>query len=252
MKVAIVTGASSGLGREFARQIADEFPEVECFWLIARREDRLRELAAELGGKQTVCLPLDLCDEASFAAVEEKLRSGKPEVALLVNNAGCGYLGNVGETPTELQTRMTKLNVTALTAMTSLCLPYMPRGAHIINVSSIAAFCPNPRLTVYSATKSYVSAFTRGVGEELKQRGVTATAVCPGPMATEFIDVGGIKGNSRTFDRLPYCDPKKVAAGTLTSARLGRAFYTPTAFYKFYKGLAKLMPQAWMIKATKT
>jgi len=252
MRTAIITGASSGLGVEFARAALRQFPDIECYWLIARREGRLHELAAELTGKTVVCMSLDLCDEGSFGVLEEKLRDDAPEIALLINNAGCGYLGNVGEAPTELQTRMTKLNVTALTAVTSICLPYMRAGARIVNVSSIASFCPNPRLTVYSATKSYVSAFTRGIREELRGRGITATAVCPGPMATEFIDVGGIKGNSRTFDVLPYCDPKKVAEGTLLSAAAGRAFYTPTAFYKFYKGLAKLMPQALMIKATKT
>ena len=252
MKTAIITGASSGLGAEFARQTLAQFPEIDCFWLIARREERLHELAAELPEKQVVCLPLDLCDEASFDRLEERLRLERPDVRLLVNNAGCGYLGNVGEAPTELQTRMTKLNVTALTAVTSLCLPYMRAGARIVNVSSIASFCPNPRMTVYSATKSYVSAFTRGIREELRAKDITATAVCPGPMATEFIEVGGIRGNSRTFDRLPYCDPKKVVEGTLLSAKAGRAFYTPTAFYKFYKAVAKIMPQALMIKATKT
>lgn len=252
MKTAIITGASSGLGREFARHASAIFPEIECFWLIARREGRLHELAAELTGKEVVCMALDLCDEASFAVLEEKLRDDQPEIALLVNNAGCGYLGNVGELPTELQTRMTKLNVTALTAVTNLCVPYMGRGARIVNVSSIASFCPNPRMTVYSATKAYVSSFSRGIREELREKGITATAVCPGPMDTEFLDLGGIKGRSKTFDRLPYCDPSRVAEGTLLSAKAGRAFYTPKAFYKLYRFLAKVTPQALMVKLVKT
>jgi len=248
MKTAVITGASSGLGREFARQIVRAFPEVECFWLIARREGKLAELAGELEGRKTVCMSLDLCDEGSFAVLEEKLRDEQPEIALLVNNAGCGYLGNLGELETEKQTRMTKLNVTALTAVTSLCVPYLIRGAHVINVSSIASFCPNPRMTVYSSTKAYVSSFSRGLREELRSRGVTATAVCPGPMATEFIELGGIKGHSKTFDILPYCDPAKVVEGTLFSAKAGRAFYTPTAFYKLYRFIAKVTPQALMVR----
>ena len=158
----------------------------------------------------------------------------------------------MGETPLDWQTRMTKLNVTALTAVTSLCVPYMTRGARIVNVSSIASFCPNPRMTVYSSTKAYVSSFSRGIREELREKGVTATAVCPGPMDTEFIAVGGIKGHSKTFDVLPYCDPSSVAEGTLLSARAGRAFYTPKAFYKFYRVVAKIMPQALMVKFTWT
>lgn len=252
MKTAIITGASAGMGQEFARHALRIFPEIECYWLIARREERLKELAAQLPGKQVVCMPLDLCDEQSFTALEEKLREERPEIELLVNNAGCGYLGNVGEMPTERQTRMTKLNVTALTAVTNLCVPYMSRGAHIVNVSSIASFCPNPRMTVYSATKSYVSAFSRGVREELRGKGVTSTAVCPGPMDTEFLDVGSIRGNSLMFKLLPYCDPSAVAEGTLLSAKAGRAFYTPKAFYKLYQFMAKITPQALMIKLTKT
>lgn len=252
MKTAIITGASAGMGQAFARHALTIFPEIECFWLIARREGRLHELAAELTGKEVVCMALDLCDESSFAVLSEKLRDDKPEIVLLVNNAGCGYLGNVGELPTELQTRMTKLNVTALTAVTNLCVPYMGRGSRIVNVSSIASFCPNPRMTVYSSTKAYVSSFSRGIREELRERGITATAVCPGPMDTEFIALGGIKGRSRAFDVLPYCDPSSVAEGTLLSAKAGRAFYTPKAFYKLYRFLTKITPQAWMVKLVKT
>ena len=145
---------------------------------------------------------------------------------LLVNNAGCGYLGNVGEGELADQTRMADLNIRALTAVTHLVLPYMGKGGRIVNVSSIASFCPNPRMTVYSSTKAYVSSFSRGLGEEVRPRGITVTAVCPGPMATEFLDVGGIKGNSKTFEVLPYCDPVKVVAGTYAAAKAGRAVYT--------------------------
>ncbi len=252
MKIAIITGASSGLGEEFARQAAAEFPEIDCFWLIARRESRLRALAETLEGKQTVILPLDLCTESAVDVLAERLREEGPEVALLINNAGCGYLGNVGETERGLQRRMTELNVTALTAVTETALPYMTAGSRMVNVSSIASFCPNPRMTAYSATKAYVSHFTRGLSEELKGKGISVTAVCPGPMKTEFLDVGGITGNSETFRRLPACDPKKVVAGTLRAAKAGRVFYTPTGFYKFYRVLAKLLPQCLMVKFTRT
>ena len=251
MKTAIITGASAGMGQEFARFALRLFPEIECFWLIARREGRLKELAEELG-KPTVCMSLDLCDETSFDVLAEKLRDDKPEVTLLINNAGCGYLGNLGELDTNLQTRMTKLNVTALTAVTNLCVPYMARGSRIVNVSSIASFCPNPRMTVYSSTKAYVSSFSRGLREELRSKGVTVTAVCPGPMDTEFIEVGKIKGESKTFDVLPYCDPSDVARNTLLSAKAGRAVYTPKLFYKFYRFVAKVTPQALMVKFTQT
>lgn len=252
MKTAIITGASSGLGREIVRQIVDVFPEIESYWLIARRAERLSELSEDLSGKTTACLALDLCDPMSFMLLQEKLAAAQPEVMLLVNNAGCGYLGRIGETDTASQTRMVDLNLRALTAVTNMVVPYMPRGGRILNVSSIASFCPNPRMTVYSASKAYVSAYTVGAAEELRTRGVTATAVCPGPMATEFLDVGNITGNSRMFAMLPYCDQVRVAGGALRAARAGRTIYTPKLFYKFYRFVAKVTPVKLMVKFTKT
>ena len=252
MKTAVITGASAGLGVEFVRQLADVYPEVECYWLIARRLDRLEALAATVSGKQMECLPLDLCDPASFDAYQAKLESEKPEVVLLINNAGCGYLGNLGEMDTASQTRMIDLNLRALTAITNITIPHMVPGGSILNVSSIASFCPNPRMTVYSSTKAFVSSFTVGISEELKPKGITATAVCPGPMETEFIHVGGIKGQSKMFEMLPYCDQVKVAGGALRAARAGRTIYTPKLFYKFYRVLAKVTPVKLMVKFAKT
>ena len=252
MKTAIITGASSGLGREFARQLTDVFPDIACCWLIARREDRLEEVAREMVGVETVCLPMDLSDPTSFTALEAKLAEEKPEVRLLINNAGCGYLGLMGETRTDLQTRMVDLNVRALTAVTNLVIPYMPAGAHILSTSSIAAFCPTPRMTVYGATKAYVSSFTVGLSEELRRREISVTAVCPGPMKTEFLEVGNIAGRSPAFELLPYCDQVRVAEGALRAAKAGRTIYTPRLFYKFYRLLAKVTPVKLMVKFTKT
>lgn len=252
MKTAIITGASSGLGWELARQIEDVFPDIECYWLIARRADRLESLAISLPGRSTVCLPLDLCDSMSFVSLKDRLAAENPEVSLLVNCAGCGYLGRVGEMDTATQTRMVDLNVRALTAVTNIVIPYMGPGSHILNVSSIASFCPNPRMTVYSSTKAYVSSFTVGLSEELRRRSVSVTAVCPGPMATEFLSLAGITGHSSTFDFLPYCDQVRVAGGALRAAKAGRTIYTPKLFYKFYRLLAKAAPSKLLVKFVKT
>ncbi|MCI8573470.1 MAG: SDR family NAD(P)-dependent oxidoreductase [Oscillibacter sp.] len=252
MKTAVITGASSGLGRELVRQISDVFPEIESYWLIARRADRLEELAASLPGKTTACLALDLCDPMSFIGFQEKLTAEQPEIALLVNCAGCGYLGRVGEMDTASQTRMVDLNVRALTAVTNMSVPYMTAGSRILNVSSIASFCPNPRMTVYSSTKAYVSSFTIGLAEELRRRGITATAVCPGPMETEFLRLAGIPGRSSTFEFLPYCDQVRVAGGALRAAREGRTIYTPMLLYKFYRVLAKVTPAKFLVRFVKT
>ena len=142
--------------------------------------------------------------------------------------------------------------IRALTAVTNLVIPFMAAGGHILNVSSIASFCPNPRMTVYSASKAYVSSFTVGLSEELRRKHISVTAVCPGPMRTEFLDVGNITGKSRTFELLPYCEQVQVAGGALRAARAGRTIYTPKLFYKFYRCLAKITPVKLMVKITKT
>ena len=252
MKIAIVTGASAGLGEELLKQAVMRFPSVEEFWLIARNREKLEALAASLPERRFRVLPLDLCREDSFEALREELAQEKPDLRLLVNNAGCGYLANIGEGPLGDQTRMVDLNVRAMTAVTHLCLPYMKTGARIINISSIASFCPNPRMTVYSSTKAYVSSFSRGLSEEVKARGIVVTAVCPGPMDTSFLTAGHIKGRSKTFETLPYCKPAAVAEGAVRAAIRGQAVYTPRAFFKFYRVVAKLLPSAVMVKATKT
>jgi hypothetical protein len=252
MKTAIITGASAGLGVEFVKQLQENFPEVESVWLVARRVDRLEQVASQISGIEVRLLPLDLCDSSSFEALHIALDKVQPEVTLLVNNAGCGYLANLGESSTADQTRMVDLNIRALTAVSNEVIPYMIAGSNIINVSSIASFCPNPRMTVYSSSKAYVSAFTRGLSDELREREIGVTAVCPGPMKTEFLDAGGITGNSKMFETLPYCDPQKVVAGVYSAAKAGKVMYTPRAFFKFYRFVAKILPHALVVKWART
>ena len=251
MKIAVITGASAGLGREFLRQIPELYPDIEEYWLIARNKERLTDAARDIP-RQCRILPLDLTKDESYAKLGAELEKQSPEVWMLINNSGCGFLGNVGDGELEHQTRMVDLNVRALTAMTNMAVQYMDAGSRILNVSSIASFCPNPRMTVYSATKAYVSSYTVGLSEELKGRGIGVTAVCPGPMDTEFLGIGNIKGNSKMFEMLPYCDQVKVAGGALRAARNGRTIYTPKLFYKFYRCLAKVTPVKLMVKFTKT
>lgn len=250
MKTAMITGASSGLGEEFVRQIKLMFPDIEEYWLIARREDRLQALAVP--GVKLRILPLDLTGEDHLPRLQQELKDAAPNVSLLINCAGCGYLGNFHESVLTEQCRMLDLNIRAMSCVTHAVLPYMEAGGHVINISSIASFVPNVRMTVYSATKAYVSFFSRGLHEELKPRNISVTAVCPGPMDTEFIKKGRIKGHSKTFDILPYCVPEKVVKGALRAAKKRRAVYTPHPFYKFYRVLSKIVPQAILLHAAKT
>ena len=251
MRIAVITGASAGLGREFLRALPDFYPDIEEYWLISRSREKLEAVAKETAVPVKI-LPLDLTNNESYGTLAREYDTSKPEVALLINNAGCGFLGNVGDGDITRQTAMIELNLKGLTAVTHLTLPYMVRGSKIINISSIASFCPNPRMTVYSATKAYVTAFSLGIGDELRDRGITSTAVCPGPMDTDFIVSGGIKGVSKTFDTLPYCSPEKVARGALKASKKGRSVWTPTLFYKFYRFVAKIVPVKLMMKAART
>jgi short-subunit dehydrogenase len=252
MKTAILTGATAGLGTLLLDEMVKQFPDVDRYVLIARRRDRLEALQEKYPGKCIVPLSLDLTDPSSFDTVAQWLAEHRPDVRMLVNNAGLGTLGDFIDMDCASQTRMVDLNVRALTAMTNMAVQYMDAGSRILNVSSIASFCPNPRMTVYSATKAYVTSYTVGLSEELKSRGIGVTAVCPGPMDTEFLSVGKIRGNSRTFELLPYCDQVKVAGGALRAARNGQTIYTPKLFYKFYRCLAKVTPVKLMVKFTKT
>ena len=188
-KIALVTGASRGIGKATALALARDGWTVHVNYIRSR--EAAEAVAAQTGG-MAICA--DVSDGQAVSAMFEKIGP----VDLLVNNAGCGYLGNIGEIDTVSQTRMIDLNLRALTAITNLSVPYMEAGSRILNVSSIASFCPTPRMTVYSATKAYVSAYTIGAAEELKAKGITVTAVCPGPMATEFLAVGHVV-DSRPF-----------------------------------------------------
>ena len=191
---ALITGASSGIGEEFARQLAARGHNV---FLVARREDRLRELAAELErlhGVRALYLAADLADAVQVEALPAKVRESGLTVEILVNNAGFTTVGDVHRNP-DRQLGMIRVNIEALVALTSAFLPEMTergRGA-VIQVASAAAFQPIPVQSTYAATKAFVLHFTEGVAAELKGTGVTMTALCPGPVETEFVEAGGFK-----------------------------------------------------------
>ena len=252
MKIALLTGASSGLGCAYAKYIGKIFPEVEEIWALARRRERLEELAAAIPRPGIVPVECDLTKEADLDALRLKLQSEKPEIVLLVNNAGCGFHGAFEASDMDEQMRCVHLNISALTQVTRIALDYMPKGARILNTSSIASFAPNANMAVYSASKAYVSFFSRALNEELRGSGRSSTAVCPAPMKTEFLSIGHIEGNSRTFELLPYCDVDKVAKSALKAAGKRRSIYTPRAFYKLYRVLAHILPDKLMTKLGRT
>lgn len=253
MDIAIITGASSGLGIEYLKHICEMYPNLHEYWIIARRKDRLDSIVKMYPDKKIIPISLDLCDYKSYEYIEKLLDKNNAVVKVLVNNAGYGILGEFYDSDYKSQSGMVDLNCRAMTALSSIVLKYMKKGSFIVNVCSIASFCPNARMTVYSSTKAYVLSFSKGLRCENKKHGINVIAVCPGPMHTEFMNVAGIcKGKSNMFDTLPYCDPSEVSRKSLIYAQKGKGIYTPLFYYKLYRFIAKIVPHSILMKYTKT
>ena len=203
MKIAIVTGASSGMGREFVRQLAD-YVQVEEIWAIARRQEALEALKSETPVPVRPIV-LDLLEKNSFDKIRTLLETEQPEVRLLVNAAGFGKFGAYHRTSIEDDCRMIDLNCKALLRMTRLCVPYMQPGSHILELDSLSAFQPVPYITTYGATKAFVLSYSRAMNRELKNKGIRVMAMNPGWVKTEFFD-HAFRTNSgaevQYFDRL--------------------------------------------------
>lgn len=252
MKIAVITGASSGLGAEYVRVVCATRGELDEIWVIARRADRLHALKGELGEKIRP-VPLDITAPVCADTYTNLLKANNAEVMLLINCAGYGKLGNFDELDTADNTGMVRLNCEALTLMSSLSLPFMPENSEIVNVCSIASFAPNSRMAVYCSTKAFVLSLSRCMRAELKRRKINTIAVCLGPMDTEFLGIANIeKGTSHTFDTLPRVDPKGAALRSLKASTKGRAVYTDRAFYKFYRIIAKILPHSIVMKMSAT
>ena len=197
-KVALVTGASAGLGVEFARQLSERGHQLV---LVARRKERLDELAEELGNARGVAI--DLSEAGATTELMADIENIGEEVELLVNNAGFGLIGRFAELDAERQREMVDLNIGSLTELCRAVAPQMiarKRGA-ILNVASTAAFQPGPKMAVYFATKAYVLSLSEALHEELKPYGIKVSCLCPGPTRTEFGDVAGFAGNG-VFDQI--------------------------------------------------
>lgn len=252
MNIAVITGASAGLGTEYAKAVDKKRLDIEEIWLIARRKDRLAEVATLLT-KPVRILALDITDDQSIDDYINLLKKENAKIKLLINNAGFGKLGLFYEISKEDNAGMIRLNCEALAVMANVTLPFMSENAEIINTCSIASFAPNARMAVYSSTKAFVMSFSRALREELKLRKINCLAVCPGPMDTEFLGLAGIeKGTSHTFDTLPRDNPTRVAEHSLKASKKGKAVFADHIFYKFYRVLAKILPTSLVMKMAKT
>ena len=219
MKIAVITGASSGMGREFVYAL-DREEQFDEIWVIARREYRLEELKAKC---RNPIRPLvwDLEKRESLYAYRELLEKERPEIDVLVNAAGFGLFGTFAEMDMDRQLDIIDLNSRALTGMCHLSIPYMKAGARIWNMGSMSSWQPVPYINVYGASKAYVLSFSRALGKELEKQGIRVMAVCPGWITTEFFEHAVHDDTIRYYNR--FYPPEQVIAKALRDMKKGKA-----------------------------
>lgn len=244
MKIAVITGASSGMGREFVRQLdrAEQFDEI---WVIARRKERLEALAAEVRAPLRA-ISLDLSRMESIDEYRALLEEAKPVVSVLVNGSGFGKFRRFDEASLQDCCDMIDLNAKALMAMTYVTLPFMEKGSRIYQVGSLSAFQPVPYIGVYGASKAFVLSFSRALNTELKSRGIRSMAVCPGWVATEFFD-HAVSDDSVTYYNKIY-QPQDVVRTALKDMKKGRDISVHGLQIKGQVLLVKLLPHRLVMK----
>ena len=241
--IALVTGASAGLGIEFARQLSARGHRLV---LVARRKERLDELAGTLGNARAVAI--DLSEPDSTERLMADVAANGEEVEILVNNAGFGLIGRFAELDAARQRQMVDLNVGALTDLCRAVAPGMVqrKSGGILNVASTAAFQPGPKMAVYFATKAFVLSLSEALHEELKPHGVNVTCLCPGPTRTEFGEVAGFGGNA-LYDRVVMQAPEVVKAG-IDGLEKNHAVVVPGVVNKVVAASTRFVPRPMIRK----
>ncbi len=243
-KIAVITGASSGMGREFVLQLERE-KQFDEIWVIARRTERLEALAKEV---KTPIRPLtmDLTKEESIAAYSRLLEEEKPEVSVLVNAGGVGRFGTFSDMKLEDMYTMIDLNSKAYVGMTYATLPYLAKGSEVYQLDSLSSFQPVPYICVYGATKAFVLSFSRALNVELKSRGIRMMAVCPGWVKTEFFD------HAVTDDTITYYNkfftPEQVITRALRDMKKGKDVSICGFSVRAQVLLTKLLPHRMIMK----
>ncbi|MBQ8199022.1 MAG: SDR family NAD(P)-dependent oxidoreductase [Lachnospiraceae bacterium] len=242
MKIAVITGASSGMGEEFARQIDKKCLGLDEIWLIARRKDRLEQLAEELTCAVKI-FSADLSAEESYELFKNALNEYRPEVRVAVNCAGYGKTGPFTAVSETDSIGMIDLNCRALTRMTYLLLPYMPKRSYLIQVASVAGILPQPNFAVYAASKAYVLSLSRALREELRSRKISVTAVCPGPVATDFFAIAEETGSPFALKKYFIAPKEKVVTKALKDTFSGKDVSVYGLSMNALRILVKILPQ---------
>ena len=238
MKIAVITGASAGIGREFVYAV-DKYDTFDEIWVIARRRERLEELAAKCRNPIR-SIALDLSDLGSIDEYKALLEKEQPQIGILVNAAGCGVFGPFEEKELDKLLASARLNSLALTAMCHVSLPYMTSGSSIVNMGSNSAWQPVPYQAVYGASKSYVLSLSRALWRELRPKGIHVMCVCPGWITTEFFDRAVHDDTISYYNR--YYPPEQVVEQALRDMGKGRLSSVLGAPERLQARLVKLLP----------
>lgn len=247
--IVIITGASSGMGQEFAMQLDGILHRTDELWLIARRKERLTELARLLD-IPTKIIPMDVSDKNDMRTFKKILEIEDVTIRMLINSAGFGLLGSFEELDIDEQLTMLSVNCEALTEMTYYCIPYMKKNSRIIQMASSAGFLPQKNFAIYAASKAYVLSFSRALREELKDKKIWVTAVCPGPVDTEFFDIAEKSGSTLAIKKWTMVSAQKVVKEALLDSYDKKALSVCSFPIKTFHALTKLMPHSWLLGIT--
>ncbi len=251
MNVTIITGASSGLGKAYSEYLLKNASKEDEIWLIARRKDKLEEIASKYKNVNIKIFSVDLASSYSRNIFFEEMKTLKPNIKCLINNAGYQKEGKFINLKQEEIDNIIDVNILATSLMIHECLPFMKKGGYIINTCSVSAFVPNINGSVYSSSKTYLLYLSRVLREELKTKQINVLALCPGNMDTEMNSKKVAKENNSKAKSLPWLNMNTIVKKSLKKAKNNKTVYTPGIFYKLYRVASKIIPQSIMVKLAK-
>jgi len=243
---AIVTGATGGLGKEFVRLLIndDRFDEI---FVLSRNGENLENLKSEFGDKIRPYI-IDLSDVEQIKNFGKFIETQNVQIGLLINNAGYGKFCSYDDISLDESINMIDLNISGVVATGLTCIPYMDKGSHIINIASQAGFQPVPYQNIYSATKSFVKNYSLALNQELKEKGIKVTAVCPGWVKTDFFKRACIGAKKASNKFTCMTTPEIVAKKALKDAYRGKDLSVCGFYPNFCRIMVKLLPEKWIMK----
>ena len=242
MNIIIITGASSGMGMEFALQLDNVFEtSIDEIWLIARRKEQMLEVASSMEHTTRV-LDMDVTGKDDMKRLKKLLAKEKPVIRMLVNCAGYGVMGEFSKLKMQEELGMIDVNCKALTQMTYLCIPFMRKNSRIIQLASSAAFMPQPGFAVYAATKAYVNSLSRALSEELRKKKIYVTSVCSVPVDTPFFNIAEKDGKILAIKKLTMVKAEQVVERAIKDSFHKKTVSVYSGYIKAFGILAKVFP----------